>query len=404
VFNHRWIGTLTMSTLQLRPCRHALVMRSLALVLAWSAIGLSAADCSLSDRKALMAVIAAGPTPAWAPIIASADKALTAKPDSVMGKTGIPPSGNKHDYYSLARYAWPNPGNPTGPYITRDGKPNPVITSATYDWRTWTTLHARLDCLTHAWVLKRDARYARQAVRLLRVWFLDPATRMNPSLDYAQLIPGKQPVGGVIESWMLPHLVDDLCLLADSPDFSAKDQNGMKAWMNEYLLWLTTKPMGMQEFARDNNRGTWCDAQIAALALYVGKPAVAKQALNRAAKRLRGQIAADGSQPDEIKRTLSFHYSIYSLTAFIQCARLGERAGVDLWSEPALHRAIAYLAPYSDPAKVWPHPQIEPRKNGNFATLLAHAAAAWHQPELMKQAVQAGWNQTDAALHLALFR
>ena len=59
-------------------------------------------------------------------LIELANKSLLFKPGSVMEKLNTPPSGDKHDYMSLAPYFWPNPDTKDGlPYIRKDGKTNP---------------------------------------------------------------------------------------------------------------------------------------------------------------------------------------------------------------------------------------------------------------------------------------
>ncbi len=51
---------------------------------------------------------------------------------SVMQKTQLPPSGNKHDYMSQGPYWWPDPSKPDGkPYIRKDGQRNPEINGIT---------------------------------------------------------------------------------------------------------------------------------------------------------------------------------------------------------------------------------------------------------------------------------
>src|SRR5262249_1738075 len=64
--------------------------------------------------------------PAFNKLIREADLALTSATFSVVEKELTPPSGDKHDYMSIAPYWWPNPNRSSGlPYIRRDGQINP---------------------------------------------------------------------------------------------------------------------------------------------------------------------------------------------------------------------------------------------------------------------------------------
>jgi len=366
---------------------------------------LRADDAILSDPAALAALRAAGPSAAWKGVLHQADAVLMLTAASVMDKTSIPPSGDKHDYYTLGSYYWPDPANPSGPYINKDGQHNPACDTDAYDKAAWDQLVHRLDVLSAAWALTGQAPYAEQAARLARAWFVDPATRMNPNLTYGQVRPGhKDPPNGVIETGNLGRLVDSLTLLADSPALSAADQAALQAWMKAYLAWLKDSWAGRKEAAASNNRGVWYDVQVAALALYVGDGATARAAVQRSGERLAAQVAADGSLPAELKRTKSFSYSVYDLKAFFTCARLGARCGVGLWGAPPLHKAVAYLAPYADASKDWPYPQIEAKDMKGLAWLLAMAAQAWKQDALMQAAVQAGWDEDESPLRAALFK
>src|SRR5258708_1478402 len=65
-------------------------------------------------------------------LIAQANTELTAGPWSVTQKTALPPSGDVHDYLSLAPFWWPTQpvtaSNPWGcPMVQRDGQRNPVV-------------------------------------------------------------------------------------------------------------------------------------------------------------------------------------------------------------------------------------------------------------------------------------
>lgn len=306
--------------------------------------------------------------PAYRRLLKDADAALKAGPFSVMDKKRLPPSGDRHDYMSFGPYWWPDPSRPDGlPYIRRDGERNPEIYNDT-DSRSMDRMVGAVDALALAYFFSGEERYAAHAADLLRTWFVTPATRMNPNLDFGQAIPGiTQGRGiGIIETRDLTGVVDDLGLLAGSKALTDADLQGIRGWMGSYLEWLLTSKNGLDEKAWFNNHGTWYDAQASALALYLGRTDLAREILSGTARlRIDDQITKEGAQPEELARTRSLSYSVMNLDGFSQLAELSRQVGLDLWSYEAprggsIRKALDYLAPYADPAKRWPGEQITP--------------------------------------------
>lgn len=317
---------------------------------------------------------------------AEADTLLELRPASVMDKTRVAASGNRHDYFSQAPYWWPDPTKPNGlPYMRDDGKTNPESKAGTDSIALRRTCEA-VQTLGLAYWFTRDERYARKAATLARVWFLDPATRMTPHLEFAQAIPGINDGRGIgiIETRHLIALTDGLALLAGSPAWSAKEATAMNAWLGDYFHWLTTSKNGREEAHGEgvfsgNNHASWYDAQAVNLALVLGRTAEAKRRLAAvAAARIARQIEPDGRQPLELARTKSLNYSLFNLEALVLLARMGEPLGIDLWKFSTadgrgLRGALRYLAPYADPAKAWPQAEVEPADRRRVLPLLAEA-------------------------------
>src|SRR6266850_7439451 len=193
--------------------------------------------------------------PALSKLERDAQKALSSGPFSVVTKDATTPSGDKHDYMSQAPYFWPDPKSANGlPYIRRDGERNPEINKIT-DHRSLDQLESSVETLALAYYFKGDEAYASKAVQLLRAFFLDPATRMNPNLQYAQFIPGVNTGRGIglIETRGLTHVVDAIGLLAGSNALTRKDQQGLQEWFTKFLVWMLESKNGRDENAASNN-------------------------------------------------------------------------------------------------------------------------------------------------------
>jgi len=326
--------------------------------------------------------------PALQQLRKDADGALAQEPLSVTQKSEAPPSGDKHDYMSQAPYWWPDPAKSNGlPYIRRDGETNPDIERLP-DHKNLSRLISTTHTLALAYFLLGDEKCAARASELLRVWFLDPETRMTPNLQYAQSVPGRNTGRGIglIETRGVFRLVDTVGLLRDSKAWSKKDQEGMENWCGKFLDWMLESENGKDEAAAKNNHGTYYDVQIASLALFTGRVDLARNVLETArTKRLAAQIAPDGKQPLELARTKALGYSTMNLAGLCELALLGEKTGVDLWNYQtsdgrSVRKALDFLIPYVAGEKKWPYKQIVDYKPNEISPILILAATKYKQP------------------------
>lgn len=326
-----------------------------------------------------------------------ADRALSVAPMSVMDKDVTPPSGDKHDYMSQAPYYWPDPSRPDGiPYIRRDGERNPEIERIT-DRENLERLDRTVSVLALAFHFTERQEYAQHAARLLRVWFLDPATRMNPHLRYGQGIPGIADgrTAGIIETRFLPDIIDGVTLLQGSAAWTVADGEALQDWMRAYLEWLLESPHGRDASRRGNNQESWYDVQVAGLAIYTGRAAVAQETVEEARADVDSEIRPDGTQPRELERTRAWDYSIFNLTALMHLAYLGERVGVDLWNHrsrdgSSLREALDYLIPFATGEEPFPHEQITEFRPFALHPVLRRAAVGWKEPRYRELAERVG--------------
>ena len=332
----------------------------------------------------------AADSPALKALRREADKLLTVKPESVMEKTKTPPSGDKHDYLSISHYAWPDPSKPGGlPWIKRDGEVCPESKIGT-DVDALGHMCSRVETLALAYHFARHEPYAAKATALLKVWFLDPATKMNPNLEYAQGLPGKNngTPTGIIDTVTLISVTESAERLVGSAAWTPELQRGLREWFQAYLHWLLTSKNGLGEAKAANNHGCWYLAQTATYAMFVGDKEEARKAVEKGRERIAQQIEPDGRQPLELKRTKSYSYTVYNLNALFTLAMIGQRVDVDLFNYRtadgrSLRVALDYVAPYFNADKPWPDKQIEKvgHPDAKLGSLLRQAAIVYHEPK-----------------------
>jgi hypothetical protein len=348
---------------------------------------------------------------AWKHLFARADKALAGPTYSVVEKTRVPPSGDKHDYMSMGPYWWPDPNRPNGePYVRRDGEVNPERNGEAFDATRMDRMGAAVEALSLAYYLSDDKRYAVKAAEFVRAWFLEPATRMNPNLKFAQGVPGRTPGrgAGVLDTLRLTRVIEGVGLIAPSKVLSTQELAALERWFTDYTTWMMTSPTGQEERDASNNHGVWYDFQLAHFALFARREDLARAVIQQVpTQRLAKQIEADGKMPRELERTRAYHYTIYALQA---AARLGDLAGcvnVDLWrgpGAPRLKAALDFIVPYVGREAEFPYPDLKPGPDEGSYELFLRAAWAHGDMEYRRAAgVLAEYNPTSQ-IHLTIAR
>lgn len=359
-------------------------------------------------------------------VLRLASRYLRESPVTITAASSPRSAGGRHDYFSEGDYWWPDPDNPDGPYIQRDGMTNPDNFVAHRHALIRLSLH--VPALAAAWVVTREGRYADHAARHLRAWFLDDDTRMNPHLLYAQAIKGRVTGRGIgiIDTLHLVEVVRAISVLERDRTLPPPVANGVRAWFDRYLTWMTTHEYGQAERDAKNNHGTCWVAQVAEFARYVGRDDLTAFCRERFRTVLvPGQIAPDGSFPEELRRTKPYGYSLFNLDAMATVCQILDPVGArdpgsgarlpaaapakaggsdsdgapggNLWlfetaDGRGVGKALAFMFPFIADKRLWPH---KPDVMYDEYWPVRHAALLWAGLALDKPAYVELWRKLD---------
>ena len=293
-------------------------------------------------------------------VLKAAKQYLSEKPITITASHSSRSAGGVHDFFSEGDYWWPDPQNPNGPYIQRDGMSNPD--NFVEHRRALMRLSVQMPALVAAWKLTKDARYAKHAALHLRAWFIDEATRMNPNLQYAQAIHGRFTGRGtgIIDTIHLVEVARTIEVLEASGALSEGETSGIKRWFTDYLTWMTTTKNGIDERDAKNNHGTCWVMQVAAFAHLTGDQKLLDYCRDRfRTVLLPNQLAADGSFPQELRRTKPYGYSLFNLEAMSTVCQILSTPQNNLWvfqlaDGRGMRKAMEYMVPYMKDKKSWP--------------------------------------------------
>jgi hypothetical protein len=294
-------------------------------------------------------------------ILKAADAALTLEPVTITKFRARLSEGGPNDFYSNGDYWWPDPSKTNGlPYVRRDGLSNPD--NFIQHRQCVVRLRNAVAALGAACRITHDDRYAAKAAALLRVFFLDPATRMNPNLQFAQAIPGVSPGRGtgIIDTLQLIDVPLAIEAMQTSPAFPRETTADLKQWFRDYVEWMTTSKNGRDEAEAGNNHAVAFWLQVAAFAHLTGDEAQLAECRRRFKEVfVPKQMAKDGSFPAELARTKPYGYSIFQLDNMVELCQLLSTPQEDLWKFEladgrGIRRAMEFLYPYLADKSKWP--------------------------------------------------
>lgn len=294
-------------------------------------------------------------------IMKAAAAALVLPPVSITKYPAKLSAGGLNDYYSNGDYWWPDPAATNGlPYIQRDGQTNPD--NFNLHRLALRQLRDAVAALGAAYKINGEDRYAEKAAELLRVFFLDPATRMNPQLKYAQAVPGVSSGRGIgiIDTLHLVEVVKAAEAMQKSEAFTTDLSQGLKQWFSKYVEWMVNSKNGKEEAAAHNNHAVAYWLQISVFAEYTGDEARLAECRRRFKEVfLEKQMASDGSFPAELKRTKPYAYSIFQLDNMVTLCLVLSSKDDNLWTfhtsdGKSIRNAVEYLYPYLVDKSKWP--------------------------------------------------
>jgi len=291
---------------------------------------------------------------------------LNCKPPSITQNTAdVKKQTGANNYTSFATYYHPDPNTPTGfPYVRKDGFRNGEIEKIS-DRPYLNSLHYYLLRFCTLYALTNSEKYAEKSIEIIRKFFIDENTKMNPDLTYSGIVIGNSMDdlkirGAIIDTSILCRLPDFLELIKSSQSWSKEIEDGMVSWFDSLSNWLKTHPRGIRQSGYSHNIKTAYVNQLCSYLYFCGKQSEAKSYLeNNVRDLLSAQIDSEGKQPLEMDRVKSRHYSSFNLTLLVRMAKISNSLGVNVWNyedengRGSIRKAMKYLCQCYENPQEW---------------------------------------------------
>ena len=294
-------------------------------------------------------------------VMRNAAWAMEQEPETITSFSCERSEGGIHDFYSEGDYWWPDPDNPEGPYIRKDGETNPDnFVSHRLSMIRFSKI---VGYLTSAYLLTNDESYVEHAFKHINAWFVSSSTQMNPNLLYAQAIKGVVSGRGIgiIDTIHLMEVAQGIFRMQNASCIHKEELEKVKDWFNHYIEWLTTHPYGIDEMNAKNNHGTCWVMQVASFAKLTGNKEMLKFCSDRYKNiLLPGQMAENGSFPQELNRTKPYGYSLFNLDAMVTVCQILYTEENNLWEYTTetgldIKKGIDFMYPYIKDKSKWPY-------------------------------------------------
>ena len=314
------------------------------------------------DMNELIALAGNPNSSEYKKIVRKADEIVGQKPVAVTDKTKCL-SGDIHNYESLATYYWPDPDNPGGPYIPKDGYTNPETKQ--YDFQRLLQLNENCTYLSKAFFLTGDTKYHDWLCHQLDTWFLSRETRMNADMEYSQFIPGRNKnkgmPGGVLDAYRLVDVMESVLLADQMKSIGRSRRKALRRWFNALGGWMVSSPNGQKASQMANNHAIAYNGTLLEIALFTGNKTLRDGAIQRFVQNVESQIDEDGKMPRELSRTKAFTYSIFNLSHIAEVCSMIRNSGQDLPVSTVnrIRKSARYLSSFVGKKETFPYKEIE---------------------------------------------
>lgn len=297
-------------------------------------------------------------------------RALLKKGPYTLADRKVPhPSGDKHNFLAFGVYYWPNPKSKDGrPWEKRDGYANP---EAKRDWKLFRALTDNVEILALAYYFTGNEKFAKHATLLLRTWFIDKKTRMNPNGAYSKMIPGVREQGYAVAgfAYRFRNLYDAAGILERSVSWTGEDKKALQKWTRDFMAWVDSTPWGKEERTSPNNHTTFYYMNKTLQAMYVEDNTTARKMIEEYIRdKMPIQFEPDGTQPHEMIRANNYDYHRVNLLAAFDIAHMADHFDdIDVWNYKnpkggGLEKSLEFLIPYFIEKKTWEHFKGKPFK------------------------------------------
>jgi hypothetical protein len=294
-------------------------------------------------------------------VLQTAAWAMQQKPVTITSSSSLRSVGGPHDFFSEADYWWPDPANPDGPYVQRDGQTNPD--NFVEHRRAMIRFSQIVGSLASAYLITGESKYVTQILHHAKAWFVDAGTMMNPNLLYAQAIKGRVTGRGIgiIDTIHLMEVAQGILVIENAKGVDKELIAHIRQWFARYLQWLTPHQYGKDELNALNNHGTCWVMQVASFARLTGDEKILEFCRERyKTVLLPGQMGVDGSFPRELARTKPYGYSLFNLDAMAMVCQLLSTESENLWNFTlddgrGMRKGIEFLYPFVKDKSAWPY-------------------------------------------------
>jgi hypothetical protein len=254
-----------------------------------------------------------------------------------LNKSPIKEITGAHNYTSLATYYHPDPNSENGfPYIRKDG----IVNRDVSKYSDSIYLHKMVlstKLLSIFYYATKSEEYAQRAIKIIRSFFINEQTKMNPNLTHSQIImAGEKDIktrGLIIDADRLFIFSDTVEILKASSEWKDSDEENIKKWFSDMSDWFLTSPRGIRQGSYYHNIRTSYSKQLISYLCLAGRVEEAKEYISNNVKELLSkQINSDGLQVQELDRNRNRHYCNYNLALLCDLAKMCCNLGYNIWN------------------------------------------------------------------------